>query len=221
MAESPWRWETATRRFRDSRSGRFLSAATAVDLRDGFQQRRRGDVDALVQHLAAHETTVQQWEADMVQAVRHVYTAQYAYGRGGLGAMSDADYAAADALVEAQRAYLRAFALSVAAGDLSAAQVRARARLYYAGSTQAYEHGRAAAWGVQPPHVPGDGSTPCKANCKCSLSYRETADTIEVRWQLHSGESCTGCRDRTRTWAPLVISKPQDGRIARLYRRVA
>ena len=219
MAE--WQFDLRARRFREVSTGRFLSSSKAVDLRDGFQERRRTDVDALTRRLADEEISVQDWEREMVQLLHRLFTAQLAYGKGGLNAMTPADYEAADALVEAQRAYLRAFAEDVAAGTLSEAQIGARAKLYYASSTQAYEHGRAAAFGVRPPHVPGDGSTPCGANCRCYLTYVDKPDEVHVTWRTTAGESCSGCKQRARTWAPLVIPKSTDGRLARLWRNVA
>lgn len=216
-----WRYSRSARRFRDADTGRFIAPATVIDLRDGFQDRRRADVDDLVRRLADEDISVQQWEAEMTQSLRELFTAQFAFGRGGLNAMTADDYAAADALVEAQRAYLRAFAEDVAAGKLSEAQIASRAKLYHGSSTQAYEHGRAAAFGVQPPHVPGDGSTPCKSNCRCYLTYVDKSDEVHVTWHRTANESCSGCKSRSQSWAPLVIAKASDGRMARLWRKVA
>lgn len=216
-----WRYSRSARRFRDADTGRFLSATTAVDLRDGFQDRRRADVDELVRRLADEDISVQQWEAEMTQALRELFTAQMALGRGGLNAMTADDYAAADALVEAQRAYLRAFAEDVAAGKLSEAQIAARAKLYHGSSTQAYEHGRAAAFNVSLPHYPADGSTQCKSACRCRWDLVDKGDEIHATWKLQSGESCSGCKSYARSYAPLVIAKSTDGRMARLFRRVA
>lgn len=216
-----WEYSRSARRFRDADTGRFVSAQAVVDLRDGFQERRRADLDVLTRRLADREMTVQDWERGVTQAIRGLHTAQYALGRGGLNAMTDADYTRADEMVEHQRGYLRAFAEDVAAGNLSEAQIAARSKLYHAASTTAHEAGRASSWGVAPPNLPGDGSTPCKSNCRCSIAYREKQETVELRWQLHSGESCSGCAGRAAAWTPLVIDRPADGRIARLYRRVA
>lgn len=165
MANSPWQYSRSARRFRDTRSGQFLSATKIIDLRDGFQDRRRSTVVALTRQLANEEISVQQWEAEMTQAIRETFSAQYALGRGGLNSMTDADWLAADDLVQAQRQFLRAFAEDIAAGRLSEAQISARAKLYHSASIQAYERGRAAAFGVSLPAHPADGSTPCKANC--------------------------------------------------------
>lgn len=221
MADSPWQYSRSARRFRDTRTGRFVSAAKIIDLRDGFQERRRSAVAALTRLLAEEEISVQQWEAEMTQAIRETFSAQYAFGRGGLNSMTDADWLAADDLVQAQRQYLRAFAEDIAAGRLSEAQITARARLYYGASTQAYERGRAAAFGVSLPAHPADGSTPCKASCRCYWSLVDKGETVEATWKRTASESCSVCKDRARRWAPLVISRPSDGRMGRLLRAVA
>lgn len=219
MAE--WQYDEHVKRFREVSTGRFLGAAKAVDLRDGFQERRRADVDTLTRRLAEKDISVQDWEREMTTALRHLHTAQFVYGAGGLNAMTPADWERAAELVESQRVYLRAFAEDVAAGRLSEAQINARAKLYYGSSIQAYEQGRAGAFGVQLPAYPADGGTPCKSACRCRWSLVEKDETIEATWKLQSGESCSGCKARAASWSPLVIAKTNDGRIARLFRAVA
>jgi hypothetical protein len=216
-----WEYDEASHRYRDTKTGRFLSPASAVDLRDDFQARRRVDLVNLTGRLADEEITVQQWETEMQSLVRQVHGVEYAFGRGGRNAMTDAELAELADLVKTQHGFLRQFAQDVASGKLSEAQIAARANLYYASSVQAYERGRAAGFGVQPPHVPGDGSTPCGANCRCFLTYVETADEVHITWHKTANESCSGCKNRAASWKPLVIAKSTDGRIARLYRRVA
>lgn len=220
MPDARWTYDVPSHRFRDSRTGRYLSAAKAVDLRDGFQDRRRADVSSLTRRLADQEITVQAWEAEMMQAVRELHTAQFAFGRGGLNAMTTADWTEAARLVEGQRVYLRAFAQDVAAGALSEAQIAARAKLYYGASRQMYERGRASAFGVHLPAYPGQGS-PCQANCACSWGLVDTGDEIHATWKRSASESCSVCARRARDWSPLVIAKSSDGRMARLWRLVA
>jgi uncharacterized coiled-coil protein SlyX len=208
------------RRFRDRRTGRFLSASKAIDLRDGFQERRRADVDNLTRRLADQEITVQQWEAEMAALIRDLHAAQYVFGRGGLNAMTVEDWLAVDALFAEQQAYLRAFAERVAASQLSEAQIAARAKLYYGASRQLYEQGRASAFGVQLPAYPGQGS-PCQANCACYWRLADKGDEVHATWVRTASESCSVCKRRASAWSPLVISKASDGRIARLWRAVA
>jgi hypothetical protein len=215
-----WEFDTRPKRFRDRRNGRFLSAEKAIDLRDGFQERRRVDVDALTRRLSGQAITVQQWEADLRSLVRDIHAAEYVYGRGGLNAMAAVDWTEIDRLAAEQWAYLRGFAEDVAAGRLSEAQINARSKLYYGASRQSYERGRAAAFGVQLPAYPGQGSE-CQSSCACHWQLSETDDEIRATWKLSSGEHCPTCRRRASTWAPLVIAKRADGRIARLWRNVA
>lgn len=216
-----WEWDAASRRYRNVDTGRYLSASASIELRDDLVSRLRSDTDALARRLAAEDLTVQQWEAAMQANVRTVNTVQMSLGRGGRNAMTDDDRTALAELIRGQHEYLRSFAEDIAAGRLSEAQISARSKLYYGSSTQAYERGRASAWGVRPPHVPGDGSTECMSACRCFLIYVDKPDAVHVTWHTTSGESCATCKSRARTWSPLVISKPTDGRVARLWRQVA
>lgn len=222
MADSPWTYDERSKRFRDTRNGRYLPATKAIDLRDGFQERRRADVNALTRRLADQNITVQAWEAEMAALIRNVHAAEYALGRGGLNAMTAEDWRAVDELHAEQRAFLRGFAEEVAAGQLSEAQINARAKLYYGSSIQAYERGRSAAFGVRLPAYPADGSTPCKSACRCRWQLVDTSDTIEATWKRSTGEACSGCKSRAAQWSPLVIAKSGgEERIARLFRVVA
>ena len=220
MAEWQYDDRPGVRRFRDARTGRFLAVSKALDLRDGFQERRRVDLDRLVRRLADGELTVQAWEAEMRAAVRQVHAAEYAYGRGGLDAMTAADWRVVDEIAAEQWGYLRGFAEDVSAGRLSEAQIGARARLYAASARTSYERGRASAFGVALPAYPGQG-TDCGANCRCSWRIVEADDEYRCTWVRHATDSCETCRSRAARWAPLVIARPSDGRMARLYRVVA
>ena len=214
-------WLSKARRYRNVSTGRFVSAASSTALRDDLVVRLQSETSELAAKLADGRLSVQDWEREMQRAVREINTVQWAFGRGGRNAMAAEDRAALAETIRAQYDFLRSFALQIAEGELTAAQVAARAQLYNASSTQAYERGRASAWGVELPHHPGDGSTPCKANCRCTLRYKDTGSTIEVTWVLRAGESCSGCRERAASWSPLVVAKPSNGRVARLYRAVA
>jgi hypothetical protein len=213
-----WEFDESAHRFRETAAGRFLSANAAVDLRDGFQERRQADVDTLARQLANEDITVQAWEAAMRDTIRDTFAAQYAYGRGGLNAMTAGDWQAINDLADAQAEYLRAFAEDVAAGRLSEAQIGARADLYLASSRHAYGRGLAASWGIDLPAYPGDGSSECKSNDRCHWEIEDVGDEIHATWKLSSAEHCATCRSRASVWAPLVFEKPDDGRIARLYR---
>lgn len=215
-----WEYDEASHRYRNKANGRYLSPTAAVDLRDDFQRRARRDLTRLAERLGAEDLTVQQWEAQMRTLVRQIHGVEFIFGRGGKNALTTADELALRSLVADQWAYLHRFAEDVRAGLLSEGQIRSRAHKYAASSRQAYERGRAAAFGVQLPAYPGQGSE-CQSSCACSWSIVEADDEFRCTWKLGSGDSCPTCKRRASTWAPLVIAKSTDGRIARLWRSVA
>jgi hypothetical protein len=206
MAER-WEWSEATRRYRDTKTGRFLTVATVLALRDGYLDDRKAAIVDLTDRLVAGEMAVSDWLTAMREQVRDVTLGEYAFGRGGRGAMGDDDYAAVGNAIAGQYDYLQAFAESVRAGDLTARQVGARAGLYAASARQAFERGKVAAWGLELDQHPCDGQTRCLANCRCTLEISEDDDEWRVRWILHAAESCEDCRAMARAWSPLVVKK--------------
>jgi hypothetical protein len=220
------RWEfddsPGVHRFRDTRSGRFLSTEQAIGLRDSFQERQQSSMRDLARRLASEDVTVQQWEAAVRDVVRDTHAAEYVYGKGGINAMTSADWQAINALADEQAAFLRGFAQDVASGKLSEAQIAARANQYLTSSRQAYERGRASSWGMPTlSHYPADGQDACRSNCHCHLEITETGEEWRVSWRLGGSEHCADCRSRASSWSPLVISKASAGRAARLWRAVA
>jgi len=151
------------------------------------------------------------WHDEMRGLVKGAFYDQYALARGGRGKMGPADRGRVGAMVKEQYGYLRGFAEDVAAGKLTAAQIAARAKLYMAGSTQAYE--RSAAYdhgltdGYELPAYPGDGSTVCRVNCRCHWQIRELKNRWEATWTLGVAEHCPDCVERSETWAPLKIMR--------------
>ena len=87
------------------------------------------------------------------------------------------------AKIKEQLAYLRGFVQS--APDLSDAQVAQRAALYVGAVQASYYGGRFPGL----PSYPGDGGTPCKGNCKCSIQERSDG----LYWVLGASEHCSGC----------------------------
>ena len=207
MASARWEYVDLLRRYRDKQTGQFVSAADRLALRDDFVARQRDAVDDLAARLASGDLTLRRWEAAMQAHVKRVHVVQYALGRGGRNAMTDADREAVGSLVRGQYDYLRSFAEEIATGALSEAKVRARSRLYVDGATQAHERGRTAAFRLTLPQHPGDGQTSCMANCKCSLRVEETTTDWRVTWALGGAEHCEDCRAMAGRWAPLVVEK--------------
>lgn len=104
------------------------------------------------------------------------------------GNLSRAERAEINAALAKQDAYLRKFVAAIEAGDLSPAQIAARAN-QYAGSV-ASTYAEALAPGL--PFYPADGGTVCGNNCKCSWQQRGN----DWYWTLGPGEHCPDCIER-------------------------
>jgi hypothetical protein len=108
--------------------------------------------------------------------------------------LSRAERAAIRSAVAGQLPYLRGFAAAL--GQMSDAQIAARAALY-AGATRAtYSEGRWSGRGL--PAHPADGGTACLVNCKCSWVERDGG----MYWELGAAEHCADCESRAAQWRP-------------------
>jgi len=65
------------------------------------------------------------------------------WGRGGLGAMTQADWGSIGGMLKEQYRYLAEFAKAIAEGKLSEAQILARSRMYINSSREAFERAKA------------------------------------------------------------------------------
>lgn len=194
-----WQWNAGAKRYQDAESKRFISASSAVDLRDHYLDMQRQAMADLAKRVSAGEISIGQWEREMRIASRETFTASFAYGRGGRQAMTSADRVQLGELITGQHTYLNGFARDLQVGAMSPAQVEARAQLYANAGVLAAESGQAAAWSgsdyeernvlgasdscsqcpdltalgwVEGNTLPKPGLRSCKANCRCALSRR-------------------------------------------------
>jgi hypothetical protein len=204
---SPWQWEPRTRRYRDTRSGRFLSPNAMTALRDQFRDAMAGEGQRLTGRMTDGQETVQDWTRAMRRTLKTTYIDLYCAGRGGRNAMTAADWGRCGRMLRDSYSYLEGFGKDLAAGNLSVPQAKARAALYFASATQAFEQGKSRAFGVTLPAYPADGSSECKAQDKCRWSLTETEDAVEATWLLGAAEHCPTCVTRSQLWNPLVIPR--------------
>lgn len=146
------------------------------------------------QRLAAGGS-VDRWEQEMARILAREHTAALIAGtaeRAGVPVnpglfrgLSRAERAELNATVKAQLGYLKRFADDVRAGRLSPAQIAARAELYAGPARATYYRSKYPGLG----NYPGDGSTACLANCKCSLEERDGV----IWWRLNVAEHCGDC----------------------------
>ena len=206
---SPWVWDDAAQRYRDTETGRWMGAKQMVEARDEFVEYLKAESDSYVQRLAEGQN-IGRWQLDMEERIRQAYIDEYTMAVGGRNNMTQADWGRVGEMIKEQDRYLNKFAIEVRAGNLSDAQIKARSRMYMDSATQAYERGRAAAMGLPPlPAYPGDGQTVCKANCKCHWEIEPIeGDGWDCTWSLGDAEHCPDCVENAQKWNPLHVERP-------------
>ncbi len=203
-----WQYDQGVHRYRDQTTGRFLSGTTILELRNGLLDARVNGTQALSAALADGRIDLSSWQAGMRAVSRDTALAEYIFGRGGQNAMTPADYGRVGALVKAQYGYLQGFAQEIKTGDLSDAQINARAAMYAHAGVTAHSVGVMATYGGQlelPAH-PGQGTT-CKSRCRCQWSITEGPEAWTCRWIREATNSCEVCIDRASTYNPFVQAK--------------
>lgn len=211
---SPWLFDNASHRYRNTTTGQYVGQKQMTELRDQFAAAKREGAQALASDLSTGRKSVQEFEVAFRREIKNTFIDQYVLGKGGRGNMTQADWGAVGRMVRDQYMYANDFARDIAGGTLSQAQIAQRAGLYFESSTQAFEQGRSAGYGVPTlPQYPADGRTQCRSNCKCSWQIKDADDSWECTWKLNaSAETCEGCLANASRWAPLVILKAGRGR---------
>jgi hypothetical protein len=204
-----WTWDASAHRYRNAKSGQWVSQTTVTNLRDDFAAAQRGWADQLAHMLADRQWTVNRWELEIRSRLKSLYVGEYMLGRGGKNAMTSSDYGRVGQLLREQYAFLRGFALEVQAGTMSEAQIAARTHLYHKSSVRAFETGKVASYSatLTLPAMPGDGQTPCLANCHCRWRITETKKAWRAYWIRTGKETCIGCIGRSVLYNPYTVQK--------------
>ena len=171
----------------------IIRTATArmLDIAD----RNGGEMDA---------ASIAAWRDSVANALIEYHTAAMIAGGGGdtldpklQGQLSE--------IVANQLNYLDNFAEAVATGNLTPAQISARADMYAPAIRQPYSVGFTGALPL--PAMPAEG-TICHTNCKCSwdiVAVDEEAGDFDCFWRRGADDSCSTCIARAREWSPLLI----------------
>ena len=210
MPSDRYTWDTTSRRYRDTSTGRWLSQRTVADLRTEFSVEQRAWADTAAAALVRRDWTVRRWELEVRARLKTIYLAEYMLGRGGKHVMTSVDYGRVGAMLAQQYGFLRAFAVDIQAGTLSEAQIAARTQQYHESAIQAFERGKTASYSqtLILPAYPADGGTRCRANCRCRWRITETKRLWKAYWQRNAkAESCEDCIGREQRYNPYTVSK--------------
>lgn len=210
MASLRWAFDQTAHRYRDNTTGRFLPEQTILDLRDALLTSRKEATARLAEALSAGRADLETWQLGMRAVTKDTLLTEYLFGRGGINAMTPADYGRVGALVKEQYTHLHDFAAEITAGQQSAAQIASRAAMYAHAGVAAHSIGKESAYGgrLTLPVHPAQGTT-CLSNCLCAWSIQEGPEAWICTWVRHGAQSCGVCLDRAAQYAPLVVPKIQ------------
>ena len=219
-----WAYNPGTKRFH--RNGRMVGNDTIVRWAYAYADAACDVVTALGSQVATGGLRVENWHALMRQAVKNQYVNQYMLGRGGIGQMTQRDWGIVGRQLRDQYHYLDRFAAEIATGELSEAQINARARMYINAAHEAYERAKCEAYGMPPlPAYPADGQTQCLSNCRCEwvvdeLRIMGVLIGWDAMWKLNPAEHCPDCLANAALWDPLLVPANMTATEARAWRDV-
>lgn len=210
-----WEFSRGAKRYRDTRTGRFITNATVTNLRNDLAMSREATIRGLAQMLGRGDLSIQRWELEMREAIKLTHGAEYVFGRGGFRQMDQSDWGRVGSIVKDQYQYLNGFSRDIASGryndaegTLSVGAVEARATMYAGAGVYSFSVAREVSFpGLQLPCHPGDGGTPCLTNCRCSWRLAETQSEYRATWLLGSTEHCEGCSARATSFNPYTQAK--------------
>lgn len=134
-----WRWVAEVRRYRNLKTGRFVSAKQ-VRIWTEDTIAASADRAAILGHLlGVGRIDLPTWHQGFRDLVRREIVKQYLAGRGGEQALSLADRGRISAVCRDQWKYMDKFANEISAGTLFEPEIVRRMRMYVNSAREAYE----------------------------------------------------------------------------------
>ncbi len=134
-------WEQETRRYRDNKTGRFLSKEAVLQLTKLRIQQAQKDLQRLGDRLLNNKITLKTWQKQTAQLLKILHTQQYLLGVGGEAQIQTDDYSAIASELLAQYQYLQNFALGLTQGKVSPPQFKVRLGMYASAAKVSYYRG--------------------------------------------------------------------------------
>jgi len=207
-----WSYNPEKKQYRNLDTGHYVSHVQITKWAYAYADASGDGVASLASLVANGGMGVGQWQAAMRQTVKTQYINQYIAGRGGYAQMTQRDWGALGQMLRDQYGYLDGFAADVASGRLSEGQIQSRAKMYVNAAHEAFERGRAEAFGMPAlPAYPSDGQTECLTNCRCNWIITPVVkDGVTVGWNVKwwpapAAKHCGDCLSNAGLWNPLFV----------------
>lgn len=209
-----WRWDAEHRVYVNVETGEEITFTQQIERRNALAAAHASYLDDVFALLVASSVTVWGWEAEVGRIASALIGAQYLLGIGGYDAFVATEGAAAQltGVHAALMGDVRAFAMSVAAGELTEGQATSFQKQLLNGTVGAFDRGRAKTFRIGDlPAWPADGSTECGRNCKCWWSFHEVAEGVDCFWHLAPGAAhCNGCMANANSYSPYFVPRVRE-----------
>ena len=200
---SSWVWDERVQRYRDPATGRFVSLKDAEILREIFMDKQKAKLAGYVTDYANDAITLQTYRDNVARTIKDTYIDMYAMGAGGRNNLTQADWGRIGAMVKEQYQYLDNLFLQIERGEITHAQALARLNMYINSANEALWKAHTRGLSFTLPAYPGDGSTQCLTNCKCSWKIEKVPGGYDCYWIVNLlAENCPDCIRRGVEWNP-------------------
>lgn len=178
---------------------------------DKLTKRSVEEIRDVTDQMIFHDLSIGNWYGQIEKILKLYHIVSYLDGIG-VNSFEDLTQEEKDLLstqVGRQLDFLEGFADDVQSGryESNPSSLKARALLYPLNLRASWWSGKTAGWPL--PAMPGDGTTQCIVQCKCSwvpknLDYKTM--TGDWYWRMNSSaEHCQTCEVRASTWNPLRV----------------
>lgn len=209
-----WVYDVTSHTFRNARTGKVMTAADMVTVRDAFLEARRQAAFQVVQQYIDRLITYQQFAQAFRALTAETHAALAILGAGGsarFAQLPTATRSLYDAL-RMQAVYADQFLADVLAGTMTPDEMKNRAGMYQESAVTTYEETSADDWSLDLPYFPGDGDTQCMMRCRCSWSIENVfegdyAVTYATWVTERDGNVCEDCAARGNEWDRVEVRR--------------
>jgi len=159
--------------------------------------------DNLAEQLTAGTISLGTWEETMRAELKRFTRIAASVGAGSPEKLTRRQAGTIGAHLKGQYKWLHDFSQAIyeKRDTISLAAIRARARLYVHSLPKIATRLQAGTLKAQFPYLPGDGSTQCLNQCRCTWELSKVAEAENVAsysatWTLHPAEHCPDCVGR-------------------------
>lgn len=141
-----FRWDSSIGRYRSNETGRLVSESKILSTIERFNDTTiRDNISSITNRFLDGRIDLPTWQQQMAREIKDGWIVNAMAGRGGKNSMEFSDYGRLGGRLRFEYDRLNQFAQRIAAGELTAAQIRANALLYAGGPRTGYFDGMTAA----------------------------------------------------------------------------